>query len=128
MNGSAIGQWTRSPFTGSTSYAIYLTTDGSLDRDYCTRSYGARPVFTLPNMLKVDKNGNICKVKYIKLPYIESTGTQYIDTGFAPNQNTSFEMDFDFSTANNSGNIHILSANDADKFFAFRANTDFTAF
>lgn len=33
--------------------------------------------------------------KYTRLEYIESTGTQYIDTGFKPNQNTRLVMDFD---------------------------------
>lgn len=31
---------------------------------------------------------------YTRLRYIESTGTQYIDTGFVPNQNTGIEIDF----------------------------------
>ena len=31
---------------------------------------------------------------YAALPYIESTGTQYIDTGFAPNQDTRVVIDF----------------------------------
>lgn len=31
---------------------------------------------------------------YTKLEYIESTGTQYIDTGLKPTQNTGFEVDF----------------------------------
>lgn len=35
------------------------------------------------------------------LEYIEATGTQYIDTGFIPNQNTSVEMKF--KAINNSG-------------------------
>lgn len=33
--------------------------------------------------------------KYTKLEYIESTGTQYIDTGFKPNQDTRVVMDFE---------------------------------
>ncbi len=118
--------WSRTPAKNNPNSAFYITTP--VNSAYCKNSYWARPAFTLPDVLKIDENGNVHKVRYTRLSYIESTGTQYIDTGFAPNQNTSFEMDFDFSTANNSGNIHILSANDADKFFAFRANTDFTAF
>ena len=30
---------------------------------------------------------------YKQLEYIQSSGTQYIDTGFKPNQNTKFEVD-----------------------------------
>lgn len=32
--------------------------------------------------------------EYQEVEYIESTGTQYIDTGVVPNQNTGFEIDF----------------------------------
>ena len=31
---------------------------------------------------------------YTQVEYIESTGTQYIDTGIIPTNNTKFEMDF----------------------------------
>lgn len=30
---------------------------------------------------------------YTKLAYIQSSGTQYVDTGFTPNQDTCIEMD-----------------------------------
>lgn len=36
---------------------------------------------------------------YTKLEYIESTGTQYIDTGYVPNPYTQVEMDFDASVS-----------------------------
>ena len=35
---------------------------------------------------------------YIRLEYIESTGTQYIDTGFKPNQNTRFLIEYSLAT------------------------------
>lgn len=35
---------------------------------------------------------------YKRLAYIESTGTQYIDTGFKPNQDTGFEAKFELLT------------------------------
>ena len=35
---------------------------------------------------------------YTELTYIESTGTQYIDTGFKPNQNTRLTMEVSFNT------------------------------
>lgn len=42
---------------------------------------------------------------YTNIEYLESTGTQYIDTGFIPNQNTGFDIDFitynKVSTTNN---------------------------
>ena len=35
---------------------------------------------------------------YQEVEYIESTGTQYIDTGFKPNQNTTFKLTFQLSS------------------------------
>jgi hypothetical protein len=37
--------------------------------------------------------------RHIPLEYIEGTGTQYIDTGFAPNNNTRVYIDFMYVTA-----------------------------
>ncbi len=40
--------------------------------------------------------GNLkAESKYKQLDYIKATGTQYIDTGFVPNQNTKIELDFE---------------------------------
>lgn len=49
MNGSAVAQWTRSPYKVSTDSAVYLHTDGNVVSDGCARSYGSRPAFTLPS-------------------------------------------------------------------------------
>ena len=46
-----------------------------------------------PLYLKYLKNGRLPK-KYQKVEYIESRGTQYIDTGFKPNYNTKVDIDF----------------------------------
>ena len=42
---------------------------------------------------------------YTELEYIESTGTQYIDTGFAPNQDTRVVMDFEIEDGTTTSNI-----------------------
>lgn len=55
LNGSANTQWTRSPYTGSTYNAIYLSSSGNAYGSYfCRDSYGSRPAFTLPADLPVD--------------------------------------------------------------------------
>ena len=59
LNGSAVVQWTRSPYTNSTSYAIYLFTDGNVYDYYCTNTYGSRPAFTLPSNLYVSDDGTV---------------------------------------------------------------------
>ena len=43
---------------------------------------------------------------YTQLEYIESTGTQYIDTGFKPNNNTVFEVDL----LSKNTNCHVFGA------------------
>lgn len=44
------------------------------------------------------------KVNYIE--YIESTGTQYIDTGFVPNQNSSIEMIVQFNNVTDTETLY----------------------
>lgn len=53
-------------------------------------------------------NAIITCAKYTKLNYIQSTGAQYIDTGFTPNSNTTIELSYQLvSTSNEQG---LLSA------------------
>ena len=59
MNGSAVVQWTRSPYTGSTNVAVYLLTDGDVYYGGCANAYGSRPAFTLPSNALVDDSGNV---------------------------------------------------------------------
>ena len=59
MNGSAVVQWTRSPFRNSRDYACHLNSDGTVDANYCVSSYGSRPAFTLPSDALVDDSGNV---------------------------------------------------------------------
>ena len=61
-NGSAVAQWTRSPYTGNTRYAYYLDIYGGVNGYGCINTLGSRPCFTLPAAeLKVsatpDENG-----------------------------------------------------------------------
>lgn len=48
-NGSAVTQWTRSPYTGNNHLACYLYTNGSVYHYSCyAAALGSRPCFTLP--------------------------------------------------------------------------------
>ena len=58
-SGSAVVQWTRSPYTNRTDYACYLLTFGGVYYNVCTNSYGARPAFTLPSSLSVSDDGSV---------------------------------------------------------------------
>lgn len=58
MNGSAVHQWTRSPYKESTNYACYLSSRGDVGGDICTRTYGSRPAFTLPGTLGIEQNAD----------------------------------------------------------------------
>lgn len=59
LNGSAVAQWTRSPNTNDTDNAYYLNTGGNVNNNYCYRTYGSRPAFTLPSTLSVSDDGSV---------------------------------------------------------------------
>ena len=58
LNGSAVVQWTRSPYTSNTYGACYLNTDGSV-YDNCSNTYGSRPAFTLLSTRSVSDDGSV---------------------------------------------------------------------
>ena len=58
-SGSAVVQWTRSPYTNRTSNACYLGAVGDVNYYSCTVTYGARPAFTLPSSLSVSDDGSV---------------------------------------------------------------------
>lgn len=59
LNGSAVVQWTRSPYTNDTNYAYYLVTSGNVYYSSCSHTYGSRPAFTLPSTLSVSDDGSV---------------------------------------------------------------------
>lgn len=59
LNGSAVVQWTRSPYTNDTYYAYYLYTDGDVSGGGCYGTFGSRPAFTLPSTLSVSDDGSV---------------------------------------------------------------------
>lgn len=58
-SGSAVVQWTRSPYTSYTRSACCLGTDGYVFSGYCANTSGARPAFTLPSSLSVSDDGSV---------------------------------------------------------------------
>lgn len=59
LNGSAVVQWTRSPYTNNTGSAYYLSTYGNVSSGSCYNTYGSRPAFTLPSTLSVSDDGSV---------------------------------------------------------------------
>ena len=59
LNGSAVVQWTRSPYTSSTGRACCLYTDGGVGLSSCYGTRGSRPAFTLPSTLSVSDDGSV---------------------------------------------------------------------
>lgn len=59
LNGSAVVQWTRSPYTNGAGYAYCLSTDGGVSSNLCYSTYGSRPAFTLPSTLSVSDDGSV---------------------------------------------------------------------
>lgn len=58
-NGSAVSQWTRSPSTGNTKYAVYLGFNSNVYHTSCTDTIGSRPAFTLPSTILVKQDGSV---------------------------------------------------------------------
>ena len=58
LNGSAVVQWTRSPYTSGTNYAYCLNTSGDVG-SRCDNTLGSRPAFTLPSTLSVSDDGSV---------------------------------------------------------------------
>ena len=59
LNGSAVVQWTRSPYASYTYRAYYLGTNGDVSYHNCYNTYGSRPAFTLPSTLSVSDDGSV---------------------------------------------------------------------
>lgn len=55
-NGSAVTQWTRTPYTFNDVTVYYLSTNGATDADFRGNSNGSRPAFTLPGTFPVIQN------------------------------------------------------------------------
>ena len=85
-----------------------------LARNYSpTSNYNPRPCFTLPSSIGCTENsdgtyfidgessGDTSTYKFVTS--IESTGTQWIDTGFTPNQDTRIDIDFEAISVGNLG-------------------------
>lgn len=59
LQGVATAQWTRSPRNEESNYAFALDTDTKLLMTSTSSRYGARPCFTLPSTILIDKNGQV---------------------------------------------------------------------
>ena len=109
LDGTLTRHWTRSANLSISKYAAALSNPTSVDPGVIERLYqnvssqkhGSRPCITLPDDMGVDDSNNITvsSYTYTKLEYIESSGTQWIDTGFVPNQDTRVVFDFEYTKA-----------------------------
>ena len=54
--------------------------------------------------------------KYVFVEYIESTGTQYIDTGFIPNQNTILTADYQYTSYATTSSLVGVRGNGSDAY------------
>lgn len=57
-SGSAVVQWTRSPYADTISGAYCLYANGNVYNNSCTNTYGARPAFTIPSTALFDPDTN----------------------------------------------------------------------
>ena len=82
-----------------------------------TSGYSVYPTFTIVPDVELPEG-------YLLLTSIESTGTQYIDTGIKPTHNTRVVMDVEPSSASTSGFFGVRSASSgsADAFIVWQMN------
>ena len=60
LNGSAAGWWLRSPYCYYNSgFALYVSSSGDWNGNYCSYSYGIRPALILPSTLLVSDDGTV---------------------------------------------------------------------
>lgn len=57
-DGSAVVQWTRSPYTSNTRSADYLLTSGGVYNSNCSNTRGSRPAFLIPSDFAVEDDSN----------------------------------------------------------------------
>lgn len=94
LNSSATGWWLRSPYTSSSSYALYVHTSGNWFNHLCSDSYGVRPALVLPSSLFISEDGT---VKTNEAPVITSTsGQSGVDLG---EKSTTFSIQYTVSDA-----------------------------
>ena len=103
------------------SKAIYDTINGELhkvNKQYITIDGIAREIKKSYQVVRPEVELRRVPEGYTQVEYIESSGTQYIDTGFKPNQDTKVILDADITSA----------ASDFSAIFGSRINYDNTAF
>ena len=110
-NGTVGGQ------CSATLYACQIYDNGTLIRDYipCQTASGEVGLYDLVNSAFYGNAGTgtftagpviaiaIDESEITKLEYIKSSGTQYADTGFQPNQDTTVEVTFETTQSNQCG-------------------------
>lgn len=59
LNGSATVWWLRSPFCSNFDYALFVSSSGDWNGNYCSYSCGIRPALILPSTLLVSDDGTV---------------------------------------------------------------------
>ena len=59
LNGSATIWWLRSPYCGSSGYALFVNSNGDWSVGGCSSSHGIRPALILPSTLLVSDDGTV---------------------------------------------------------------------
>lgn len=101
ISGTAIKWGTRSANTHNTNGIWAVNASGAYISDYPTANIGIRPAFVLPSDTPMVENddGSMEVMRpalpsgYTRLVSIKSSGEQYIDTGFKPDNNTKVVID-----------------------------------
>ena len=66
--------------------------------------------------------------RYQRREYIESTGSQFVDTGFKPSNLTSYVLDMQFVSAKDNSANHFFTMNTSNTYFALRLSDNKASF
>lgn len=78
--------------------------------------------------LEAGGGGSVLPSGYTLLEYIQSSGTQYIDTGFKPNQDTQVIIDAEILSSNASGDRYISAVNTGSGYWTMRMKSDLSGY
>lgn len=106
LNGTNARWWLRSPYADNNTNESFVSYDGSLSASTTISTYGVSPCFCL-----APQSASRLPSGYTEVEYIESTGTQYIDTGV--DASYQMEADLDIAIVNNS-RLGIAGVSDFD--------------
>lgn len=127
LDGTAVVWWLRSPRMTTGNRYAGVSEAGGTAGPVSNGNYGVRPALIMSTDMYVDNSGNLTTQdspdsdeSYTKLEYIQSSGSQYVNTNFYPKNNTTVVADYEptvaatstyfpiYGTISSAGNLYAM--------------------